>query len=80
MGNLISTIGLILASYTLVAMMTGLPQLSDLFPVGLFQDSSEKYDKIVSSNEPSNMDYYVIGFGLLLVVIGFMVNKDKNPK
>ena len=74
-GILISTSGLIIVAYTLVAMMSGYPQLSDLFPVDLFQDTSDKYFKIIPSIEASYIDYYVIGIGLFLIVIGFVINK-----
>jgi hypothetical protein len=77
MGKLISILGVLLVVYTVIAQLMELPQLSDYFPVGLFANTGEKFYKIVASDEPSYINYYVIGFGLLLVIVGLLINKIK---
>ena len=77
MGKSIIALGAILTVYTIVAMTFELPQLSDLFPVGMFPSEDDKYHKIVPSDEASCINHYVVGTGILLMVIGFLIEKSK---
>lgn len=71
------TIGVLLANYTIVAMMLGYPQISDLLPLGLFVDGDGEFYKIVPSDEASSIDYYVIGLGVLIVAIRLIIHKTR---
>ncbi|MGY5453502.1 hypothetical protein ACVFI8_21545 [Agarivorans sp. MS3-6] len=64
-------LGGLIVVYTLLAYITGLPQLTDLIPVCLGSDHpSEQFYKVVPSDKPDHGPKYILGLGVAILVAG----------
>ena len=71
MSTYFISIGLFITCYTLAAYLFGFPQLSDFFPVDFFDEKLDsKYYKIVATDSPDKGPWFVIGLGLVFIVLG----------
>ena len=66
-SNSLVVAGLLLVGYTVIAFVTGLPQLTDFLPVGKPGDG---FYKIVPSEKPDYRPWYVLGVGASLFFVG----------
>ncbi len=67
MSNYLLVVGGLLSGYTLIAILTGLPQLTDFLPL---RGSGEGYYKIVATGKTDYTHWYVFGTGVALLVLG----------
>jgi hypothetical protein len=76
MGNFLIVIGLLILSYTVIALFTGLPQVSDFLPVGFFDDSStaDSFYKVVNTQSSDKGPWVVSAIGIIFLGAGFVCN------
>ncbi|GAB1263816.1 hypothetical protein NBRC116493_02690 [Aurantivibrio infirmus] len=72
MNKVILVAGILVSLYTLLAMLFGIPEITDLLPVSMFSETQNHY-KVVATDKKSLSAWYTLGVGAVLIIIGVVL-------
>jgi len=79
MAKIIYYIGISIFVYTLVAIVTGVPELADFVPLNWVQSTPKSgYYKVVPLDGPSFSKWYTLGIAVMLILAGYFAGGPKR--